>query len=64
MLMMTKRNLNLSYSVDYQNAGPTMTFLSVYTHARDQSLFMAVAMKAMHTASTNTVLPESMHSDV
>ena len=23
-------------SVDYQNAGPNMNFLSVYTHARDR----------------------------
>ena len=32
---MTKKS-NLSDSVDYQNAGPKKTFLSVFTHARDQ----------------------------
>ena len=37
MLMMTKKS-NLSDSVDYQNAGPKMNFLSVFTHARDQCL--------------------------
>ena len=32
---MTK-NSNLSHSVDYQNTGPKMNFLSVFTHARDR----------------------------
>ena len=36
MLVMTKENSNLSDSVDYQNAGPKMTFQSVFTHARDR----------------------------
>ena len=35
MLVMTKKNSSLSDSVDYQNAGPKMNFLSVFTHARD-----------------------------
>ena len=35
MLVMTKKESNLSDSVDYQNAGPKMNFLSVFTHARD-----------------------------
>ena len=33
---MTKKKSNLSDSVDYQNAGPTMNFLSVFTHARNR----------------------------
>ena len=35
MLVMTKKKSNLSDSVDYQNTGPKMNFLSVFTHARD-----------------------------
>ena len=35
MLVMTKKNSNLSDSVEYQNTGPKMNFLSVFTHARD-----------------------------
>ena len=35
MLVMTKKESNLSYSVDYQNAEPKMNFLSVFTHACD-----------------------------
>ena len=34
MIVMTKKKTNLSDSVDYQNAGPTMNFQSVFTHAR------------------------------
>ena len=33
---MTEENSNLSESVDYQNTGPKMNFLSVFTHACDQ----------------------------
>ena len=34
MLVMTKKkSSNLTESVNFQNAGPTMNFLSVYTHA-------------------------------
>ena len=36
MLVMTKKKSNLSDSVDYQNTGPKMNFLSVFTHARDR----------------------------
>ena len=36
MLAMTKIKTNLFDSVDYQNAGPQMNFLSVFTHARDR----------------------------
>ena len=38
MLVMTKKkfNLNLTDSVDYQNAGPPINFLSVFTHALDR----------------------------
>ena len=35
MLVMTKKS-SLLDSVDYQNAGPTMNFLSVFTHAPDR----------------------------
>ena len=35
MLVMSKKS-NLSDSVDYQNTGPKMNFLSVFTHARDR----------------------------
>ena len=35
MLMMTKTS-NLFDSVDYQNAGPILNLLSVFTHARDR----------------------------
>ena len=35
MLVMTKKKSNLFDSVDYQNAGPKMNFLSFFTHARD-----------------------------
>ena len=35
MLVMTKKNSNLSDSVDYLNARPKMNFLSVFTHAHD-----------------------------
>ena len=43
MLVMTKKT-NLSDSVDYQNAGQKINFLSVFTHAHDpcfvtQSMF-------------------------
>ena len=33
---MTKIKTNLFDSVDYQNAGPKMNFLSVFTHAHDR----------------------------
>ena len=36
MLVMTKKTSNLFDFVDYQNAGPIMNFLSVFTHARDR----------------------------
>ena len=36
MLVMTEKKTNLSDSVDYQNAGPKMNFLSVISHARDR----------------------------
>ena len=36
MLVMTKNKSNLFDSVNYQNAGPIMNFLSVFTHARDR----------------------------
>ena len=35
MLVMSKKS-NLFDSVDYQNAVPTMNFLSIFTHARDR----------------------------
>ena len=34
--MMTENISNISDSVDYENAGPTMNFQSVFTHARVQ----------------------------
>ena len=36
MLVMTKKKSNSSDSVDYQNTGPKMNFLSVFTQARDR----------------------------
>ena len=36
MLVMTKTKTNLFDSVDYQNAGPRMNFLSVFKHALDR----------------------------
>ena len=36
MLVMTKIKTNLFDSVDYQNAGPKINFLSVFTQARDR----------------------------
>ena len=36
MLVMSKKKSNLFDSVDYRNAGPTMNFLSVFTHASDR----------------------------
>ena len=37
MLVMTiKTTTNLFDSVDYQNAGPKMNFLSVFMHTRDR----------------------------
>ena len=33
MLVVTKTKTNLFDSVDYQNAGPKMNFLSAFTHA-------------------------------
>ena len=36
MLVMKKIKTNLFDSVDYQNAGPKMNFLSVFAHARDR----------------------------
>ena len=36
MRVMTKKTLNLFDFVNYQNAGPIMKFLSVFTHARDR----------------------------
>ena len=36
MLVTTKKISNLFDFVDYQNAGPIMSFLSVFTHARDR----------------------------
>ena len=36
MLVMMKKNTNVFDSVEYQNAGPQMNFLSVFTHARDR----------------------------
>ena len=36
MLAMMKKKKYLFDSVDYQNAGPTMNFLSVFTHTRDR----------------------------
>ena len=36
MLVMTKTTTKLFDYVDFQNAGPKMNFLSVFTQARDQ----------------------------
>ena len=36
MLVMTIIKTNLFHSVDYQNTGPKMNFLSVFTHAGDR----------------------------
>ena len=35
-MLVMKKNTNVFDSVDYQNAGPKMNFLSVFTHARDR----------------------------
>ena len=72
MLAMAKRKSNLLDSVAYQNAGPKMNFLSIFTHARDRCFFyarvcyrsMAVIIKAMHTPSTHNILLKSLLSDV
>ena len=58
MLVMTEKS-NLFDSVNYQNAGPIINFLSVFTHVRDRCFvtarvcyrLMAVAVKAMHTTT-------------
>ena len=36
MLLTTKKPSNLFDFIDYQNVGPIMNFLSVFTHARDR----------------------------
>ena len=73
MLVMRKnRNKFLFDSVDYQNAGPKMNFLSVFTHTRDRWFcdvrvcyrLMAVVVKAMPTTSTHNILLENLLSDV
>ena len=59
MLVMTKKKSNLSDSVDYQNAGPKMHFLSVISHARGRCLVTSeyvMVVKAMHTASKHNIL--------
>ena len=68
MLAMTKKTSNLFDFVDYQNAGPIMNFLGVFTHARDRRFvtsdcYRLVAVKAMHTTS-QLILLESLFSDV
>ena len=63
MLVVTKTKTNLFDSVDYQNAGPKMNFLSALTHAHGRCFvtseycyrLMAVAVKAMHTTSTHNI---------
>ena len=69
MLVMTKKTTYLFDSVDYQNAGPKINFLSVFTHARDccfvtSEYVTAVVVKAMHITSTHNILLESLLSDV
>ena len=68
MLVMTKIISILSDSVDYQKAGPTINFLSVFTHTlcdvRVCYRLMAVDVKAMHTTSTHNILQGSFFSDV
>ena len=61
-----EKTSNLFDFVDYQNVGPIMNFLSVFTHARDRCFVtseMTVAEKAMHTTS-QLILQESLLSDV
>ena len=65
MLVLTKKTSTLFDFADYQNAGPIMNFLSVFTHARDRCFVtsvMVVSVKAMHTAS-QLILLESLFSD-
>ena len=52
MFVMTKEKQNLSDSVDYQNTGPKMIFLS---HVRVCYRLMAAVVKAMHTASKHSI---------
>ena len=49
------------------NAGPTMNFLIVFTHALDQCFVTSEyvdVVKAMHTANMHITLLESLLSDV
>ena len=62
-LLWRKRNSNLTDSVVYQNAGPTMNFLSNYTLAFDRCIVTSEYI-AMHTANMHTILLESLLSDV
>ena len=71
MLVMTKKKLKLNDSVDYQNAGPPMNFLCVFTRSLDQFCdvrvcyrLMDMAVEAMHTADMHNILLESLLSDV
>ena len=73
MLVMTKkRNSNFTDSVDNQNAGPPMNFLSVFTHDFDRCFvtsgvcyrLMVVVVKAKHTTYMHNILLESLLSDV
>ena len=41
MLVTTKKTSNLFKFVDYQNAGPIMNFLSLFTQARDRCFVMS-----------------------
>ena len=55
--------------VDYQNDGPIMNFLSVFTHARHRCFVTSEYVtnkcggKAMHTTG-QLILQESLFSDV
>ena len=70
MLVMTKKNTtNLSKFVDYQNAGPTMKFLGVSRAividvCDVRVCYRLVAVKAMHTTSTQNILLENLLSHV
>ena len=60
MLEITMKKSSLIDSVDNQNAGPTMTFLSFFLFdARVCYRLTAVAVKARHTTSTYNTLLES-----
>ena len=70
-MLATTKNIRFVRFIDYQNVGPIMNFLSVFTHACGRMFCdvrvcykqMTVAEKAMHT-TRQLILQESLFSDV